>query len=62
MSVPDTIDDDVPSRSVFQAGAMPPRRRRTTAERLRRVVRNHAGMGVFLVMLVTSVTLVVFSR
>lgn len=59
MSVPDTANNGLPARSVFN---VPPRRRRTPSERLRRAVRSHAGMGVFLVMLVTSVTLVVFSR
>ena len=62
MSVPDTADEGLPARSVFHAMSMPPRRRRTAAERLRKVVRHHAGMGVFLMMLVVSVTLVVFSR
>ena len=62
MSMPDTVDDGLPARSAFHAIPLPPRRRRTKGERLRRVVRTHAGMGVFLVMLVTSVSLVVFSR
>jgi hypothetical protein len=62
MSLPDTADDGLPTRSVFHAVAMPPRRRRTAIERVRKVVRHHAGMGVFLVMLVVSVSLVVFSR
>lgn len=62
MSVHDTANDSLPAQSVFRGITMPARRRRTVAERLRRAVRHHAGMGVFLVMLVTSVTLVVFSR
>ncbi|MBV9834228.1 MAG: hypothetical protein JO055_07485 [Alphaproteobacteria bacterium] len=62
MSLPDTAEDGLPARSVFHAIAMPPRRRRSAAERLRKAVRHHAGMGVFLMMLVVSVTLVVFSR
>jgi len=61
MSARDTTNEGLPA-SVFQGIAMPARRRRSMSERLRRTVRHHAGMGVFLVMLVTSVTLVVFSR
>jgi hypothetical protein len=62
MSMHDTTNDGLPERSVFHGSAVPPRRRRSVSERLRRIGRNHVGMGVFLVMLVTSVTLVVFSR
>ncbi|MGE0421994.1 MAG: hypothetical protein AB7O88_07005 [Reyranellaceae bacterium] len=62
MSVPDTASDGMPARALYLTMTVPPRRRRTLGERLRRAVRSHVGMAVFVAMLVASAGLVLFSR
>ena len=62
MSSPDRAFDGLPARSVFRQVTMPPVRRRSVYARLKMALRDHAGMGVFLVMLLASATLVVLAR
>jgi hypothetical protein len=62
VSAHDTADDGLPARSVFHHITMPPRRRRTTFERVSTLMRRHVGMGVCMAMLIASAALVVLSR
>ena len=62
MSSPDRAHDGLPARSVFRHITMPPVRRRTVLERLTLAVRDHAGMGAFLAMLIACTALVALSR
>ena len=62
MSSPDRAFDGLPARSVFHHMSAPPIRRRTVFERLKLALRDHAGMAVFVVMLLASAALVVLSR
>lgn len=62
MNAPDTASDGPPARSIFLTMEMPPRRRRTMGERLRRLVRSYAATGVFAAMLVACCVLLVLSR
>jgi len=62
MSAPDTADHGRTARSLFHTMVVPPRRRRTVRERATMALRDHAGMGVFVVMLIACAALVLFSR
>jgi len=62
MSAPDTAGHGQAARSLFHTMAVPPRRRRTVLERTTMALRDHVGMGVFMVMLIACAALVLFSR
>ncbi|MBX3499597.1 MAG: hypothetical protein KF889_09140 [Alphaproteobacteria bacterium] len=62
MSAPDTASDGLRARPLFSTMVVPPRRRRTFAQRLRMAVRHNFGMGVFFVMLLACGALVLLSR
>lgn len=61
MSMPDTVGGDLAAR-VLPAATTPRRRRRTPFKRVTSAVRDYAGMGAFLAMLISCVTLVALSR
>jgi len=62
MSAHGTADDGLPARSVFNRMTVAPSRRRTFLGRLAMAARDHVATGAFLVMLVASAALVLFSR
>lgn len=60
--MPDAASDGMPAHALYQTMTLPPRRRRTLPDRLRRWLRHSVGMAVCLAMLVASATLVLVSR
>lgn len=62
MSSPDTAGDGLPAHALFRHMTMPPVRRRTMFKRMTMAMRDHAGMGVFVAMLVACGALIILSR
>lgn len=62
MRVRDTSGGSLPAASMASAAAVPRRRRRTALRRVTLAVRDHAGMGAFLAMLIGCIALVALSR
>ena len=62
MTSPDTADDGLPARSIYRHMTVSPVRRRSVFQRMSMAVRDHAGTGAFMAMLIACAVLLVLSR